>query len=68
MMAIASPHLTMWVQRPTKRTQFAVRQILEVDTEGELDFWPQRFESCVLSILWIYVIRSLDCIVNILKR
>ena len=68
MMAIAPPRLTMWVQRPTKRTQLAVRQILEVDTEGELDFWPQRFEACVLSILWTYVIRSLDCIVNFLKR
>ncbi len=39
------------MQRPAERTQLAVRQILEVDTEGELNSWPQRFEARMLSIL-----------------
>src|SRR5258707_6407652 len=69
MMAIASLRMIVivWVQRPAKCSQLPLRQILEVDPKGEFNSRFQRFEACVLSILWIYFSRFLDCSTNLLR-
>src|SRR5947209_2642401 len=67
MVAITPPLLSIRVQRPAERTQFAVRQILKVDTERELDSWLQRFKACMLSVPFTHLSRFLDRSANIFK-
>src|SRR5258708_25840229 len=55
MVAIKPLLFSIRVQRPTERTQFTFRQILKVDTEGELNSWLQRFEARMLRVSMLRV-------------
>lgn len=69
MVAIAPIRLTVRMQRPAERAQLAVRQVLEVDTEGKLDSRLQRFEAGMLSIIrWNFTGFFLDRGTYLLKR